>query len=307
MIPDIAYLILNYNPAGEETAQEILDQTIQAFYNRKSKKLTCDVFLLDQGSVQTHRTWLVEKQQRYGFSTILLNRNIGISRAINFFVRTCKSPVIGLITSDVIITSGMDEDLYNKVQIDEIYQAAPFTDKSDVDYQRWQPGEAFGSDNLDLRDLKKKGSSFLGRFFNNGPSGYLRCLGLELNVMFWRRSVFDKVGYFDERWKACYENNDFSLRCFLAGGCSALSYNSFVWHFHKTTEKNSSREQCYDGYIDDWHGTIKKLWDDKWPRLNSYIDIYKVLKDKRISDFTDLYEQFQHNTYLPYEQDVGYF
>lgn len=307
MIPDISYLILNYNPEGELHAQEILNQTIDTFYSRKSKNLTCDVFLLDQGSTTTHRKWILEKQNQYEFSTILLNRNIGISKAINFFVRTCKSPVVGLITSDVIITSGMDEDLYNKVQIQEVYQAAPFADKSDIDYQVWQPKEDFGSDNVNLSDLRKKGQTFLERVFNKEHNDYLRCLGIEFNVMFWRRSIFDKVGYFDEKWKACFENNDFSLRCFLAGGCTALSYNSFVWHYHKITEKNKSREKCYDNYLDDWHNKIKKMWDDKWPQLNSYIDIYNPLKNKNISDFPAIYEKFKHNTYLPYEQLAGYF
>lgn len=156
MIPDIAYLILNYNPEGDKNAEEILNITIDSFYHRKSRNLTCDVFLLDQGSCQSHQLWLLKKQHQYNFSTILLNRNIGISRAINFFVRTSKSPVVALITSDVVVTSGMDEDLYNKVQIPEVYQATPFTDKSDVDYQRWQPWEEFGTDHVNLTDLKKK-------------------------------------------------------------------------------------------------------------------------------------------------------
>ncbi len=307
MIPDISYLILDYNPEGEQYAQDVLNHAIDTFYGRKSKNLTCDVFLLDQGSTINHKKWILERQNRYGFSTILLNRNIGISRAINFFVRTCKSPVVGLITSDVIITSGMDEDLFNKVQIQEVYQASPFTDKSDVDYQTWQPQEDFGADNIDLSSLRESKQSFLGKIFNKETSDYLRCLGIEFNVMFWRRSIFDKVGYFDERWKACFENNDFSLRCFLAGGCTALSYDSFVWHYHKVTEKNESRERCYEGYIDDWHNKIKKIWDDKWPRLNSYVDIYKPLKNKNISDFPALYEQFKHNIYLPYEQVTDYF
>ena len=122
MIPDIPYLILNFNPDGEQTAQEILGITIDAFYRRKSNKLTCDIFLLDQETTTSHRKWLVEKQNQYGFSTILLNRNTGISGGINLFVRTCKSPVVGLITSDAIITSGMDEDLFAKVQIDEVFR-----------------------------------------------------------------------------------------------------------------------------------------------------------------------------------------
>lgn len=123
--------------------------------------------------------------------------------------------------------------------------------------------------------------------------------------MFWRRSIFDKIGFFDERWKACYENNDFSLRCFLDGGCTALSMNSFVWHHHKVTEKNKSREISYDGYIDNaWQSKIKKLWDDKWPNINSYINIYKPLKNKDIGNYPTMYEKFKRNIYLSYEQDI---
>lgn len=218
MIPDITYLILNYNPSGEIVAQDVLGVTIDSFYARKSKRIACDVFLLDQGANAAHRQWLVEQQNRYGFSSMLLNGNIGISGAINRVARFSRSPVVALITSDVIVTTGMDEDLFEKVQIPEVYQATPFTDKSDVGYQVWQPKEEFGSDNLDLGPLKKKGESFFGKLFTDNCANYLRCIGCELNVMFWRRSVFDKIGYFDERWKACYENNDFSLRCFLDGG-----------------------------------------------------------------------------------------
>jgi len=300
MIPDIAYLILNYNPDGEKGAQEILGKTIDSFYSRKSENITCEVCMLDQGTTEKHRGWLLKKKRQYGFSVIFLKRNIGISGAINYFVRTSKTPVVGLITSDVIITSGMDEDLYIKVQIPEVYQALPFTDKSDLDYQTWQPQKVFGSDNVNLTALKKKGYSFIKRFSNKNTGGYLRCVGAELNVMFWRKSIFDKIGYFDERWKAGYENIDFSLRCFLDGGCTAISRDSFVWHYHKVTAKNKAREKIYDD--DNRPEKSKNEWDRKWPDLNKYINIYKPFKNKTISAYPKLYNKFKHNIYLPYDQ-----
>jgi GT2 family glycosyltransferase len=307
MIPDIAYLILNYNPDGEEKATDVLNVTIDNFYQRKSKHLRCDVFLLDQGSTFDHRSWLIEKQNRFGFSTILLNRNIGISRAINLFVRTCKSPVIGLITSDVVITTGMDEDLYEKAQILEVYQATPFTDKSDIDYQTWLPSEPYGSDHVDLGQLRAEKTSLLEPLFNGKSKNYIRCIGVELNVMFWRRSVFEKIGYFDEQWKASYENNDFSLRCFLAGGCTGISMDSFVWHYHKVTEKNQSKDRSHAGYLDNWPKETRKIWDSKWPQMDSYINIYKPLKNKSIADYPKFYETFKHNISLPFEQAIDYF
>ena len=307
MIPDIAYLILNYNPDGEEKATDVLNDTIDNFYQRKSEHLKCDVFLLDQGSTLNHRSWLIEKQNRFGFSTILLNRNIGISRAINLFVRTCKSPVIGLITSDVVITTGMDEDLYEKAQIPEVYQATPFTDKSDIDYQTWLPSEPYGSDHVDLGQLRAEKTSLLEPLFNGKSKNYLRCIGVELNVMFWRRSVFEKIGYFDEQWKASYENNDFSLRCFLSGGCTGISMDSFVWHYHKVTEKNQSKDRSHEGYLDNWPKETRKIWDRKWPQMDSYINIYKPLKNKSIANYPKFYETFKHNISLPYEQAIDYF
>ena len=197
MLPDISYLILNYNPAGESMARDVLADTLAAFYERKSRNLRAEVFLFDQGSPDFHQAWLLERQKQYGFSLILLNRNIGISRALNLFVRMCKSPVVALITSDVVITTGMDEDLYEIVQIPEVYQATPYTDKSDLEYQIWHPGGEYGADHPNLEGLKKARGSILRRFFGSAEQRYLRYIGTEFNVMFWRRSIFERVGYFD--------------------------------------------------------------------------------------------------------------
>jgi GT2 family glycosyltransferase len=304
MIPDISYLILNYNPLGEAEAAKVLEATIDTFYARKSKKLRADVFLLDQGSVPAHRRLLLEKQAQQGFSLVLLNRNLGISGAINWLVRTSKAPVTGLITSDVLITSGMDEDLFHKAQIDEVYQVTPFTDKSDLPYQVWTPPEPFGVERVDLMALKKQKASLWDKLTGRPVKSYLRVLASELNVMFWRREIFEKVGYFDERWQACYENNDFSLRCFLAGGCTAVSLDSFVWHYHKMTEKSLARETCYEGHIEEnWPLEIRRLWDEKWPGLDTYIKMYEPLKDKTIEDYPKLRDRFAHNMHLPFEQD----
>lgn len=305
--PDICYLILNYNPRGEGEAYTVLEQTVSAFYERKSTRLVDDVYLMDQGSPSGHREKLASLQNRYGFSLILLNRNVGISKAINFLARTAKGDVIALVTSDVVVTTGMDEDLYRKVQIPEVFQATPFTDKSDVEHQVWKPDVPYGSDRLDLTDLRRREDGLIGRLLGKPRRGYLRYIGAEFNVMFWRREIFDKVGYFDERWKAAYENIDYSLRCFLAGGCTALSLESFVWHFHKVTEKNGSRELAYDHLDTDWRRELRDLWDQKWPGLENYISVYKPLGDKTIHDYPAFYERFQHNIYLPYGQETAYY
>ncbi len=75
MIPDVTYLILNYNPRGEETAQGILGETIRSFHERKSPRLKAEVYLLDQGTTGGHRRWLREQEARFGFSLFHLEEN----------------------------------------------------------------------------------------------------------------------------------------------------------------------------------------------------------------------------------------
>jgi hypothetical protein len=48
------------------------------------------------------------------------------------------------------------------------------------------------------------------------------------------------------------------------------------------------------------------MWDDKWPGLNKYIDIYKPLHDRNITHYPKLYELFKENVYLPFEQQIDY-
>lgn len=303
MIADISYLILNYNPAGEAVAQKVLGAAIESLYTRKSRCLRSEVLLLDQGTTRDHRHWLVQMQEQYGFSAILLNRNIGISGAVNFFVRTTRSPVVALITSDVVITQGMDEDLFRKVEIAEVYQATPFTDRSDLDYQTWLPDEPFGSETVNLEPLKRKQRGWLANVLERPQARYLRCIGTELNVIFWPRRAFDRIGYFDERWRACHEINDFSLRCFLDGGCTAVSSDSFVWHHHHMTSKSGAVAQVYPSSR--WPEEMRARWDQKWPQIDSYIDIYKPLKNKTIDHFKEFGERFHHNLFQPFEQVPG--
>lgn len=199
-------------------AQDVLGATIDSFYARKSQKIACEIFLLDQGTNAAHRQWLVEKQNRYDFSMMLLNGNIGISGAINRVARLSRSPVVALITSDVIVTTGMDEDLFEKVQIPEVYQATPFTDKSDMDYQIWHPKEEFGSDNLDLEPLKKNGQFFWGKLLANECATYLRCIGCELNVMPLAAFSFREDWLFRRKMEGLLRKQRFLLEVFFGRG-----------------------------------------------------------------------------------------
>ena len=76
----------------------------------------------------------------------------------------------------------------------------------------------------------------------------------------------------------------------------------------KVTEKSKAREKSFEGYNDGcWSSQVRQLWDEKWPRLDSYIKIYDPLKNKTIADYPKLLKQFAHNIHLSYEQNMAYY
>jgi len=296
MTPDISYLILYYNPDNHSQATDALTHCVTSFYERKNLSLASEVYFIDQGGDDAHRVPIENLRRKYNFSTLYLERNVGISRGINLFARIARAPVLCLITSDAIFTDGLDDDLLHKVTRNkEIYQVCPLSDKSEIPYQQFVPREAFGSRTIDLSSLAR---------------GYIRCIVAELTISCWRREVFERIGYFDERWRSCYENLDFALRAFIDGGCIAVSRDSFAWHYHAMTIKTKARDKSYEGYIPMKegfdHGMLTPLWHNKWPDLKHNIDIYNLLGTKTVGDFQGLRETFSYNIYLPLVQNVGY-
>ena len=180
---------------------------------------------------------------------------------------------------------------------DNIVHATPLTQKSEIPYQKIIVSEEFGFDVVKLPKTMD-----------------VSCIAFELTVNFWNRKIFDEIGFFDERWKACYENLDFALRCFIQGGENIISGSSFVWHRHGTCYHNGLLNHAYDGYMDNEmphgldHNLLGGLWRKKWPGLDTIMDVYQPYmsgdeaEDKRIA----LYKAFPGKIYLPYRQNVGY-
>ena len=136
----------------------------------------------------------------------------------------------------------------------------------------------------------------------------LKCIANELTIQFWRREAFFEIGYWDERWKACYENNDWTLRLFLAGFDTAISFNCLCYHHHNTTTKNGAINQAYEGYLDmpsglD-HKVLRRMWNDKWSDLEWHF----MYNPARLTEENRqlMKQQYANNISLPLVQEVGY-
>ena len=279
---DVTYGVLNYNPAANEAATAAYIAAVESLAANRSKNLTSEVYLFDQASQPDLTESLARK---HGFHAVLLRSNVGISRGINLLASMARGQYVSLVTSDVTFTPGLDDTLIAALRADpKIYQICPVSDNSSLDHQR---SPCAIEDGILVPNLVQ-----------------------ELTIQFWPRTVFEKIGYFDERWKACYENMDFALRAFLEGGSVVVHQGAFCHHEHNATTKSGAIHHTYDGYIDMpdglTHGPLMNMWLNKWPGLERYMNHYETFTKDMGQTRAAMFFAYSKNVYLPYVQEVAY-
>lgn len=284
---DVTFGVLNYNPGLDAAATAAYIAAVESLAANRSKSLTSEVYLIDQASQPELTEQLA---RRYGFHAITLRRNVGISRGINLLANMARGQYVSLVTSDVTFTSGLDDTLIAALRADpKIYQICPVSDNASLAHQR---------------------------LLQAHPDGMLiENVSQELTIQFWPRSVFDEIGYFDEQWKACYENLDFTLRAFLNGGHVIVHQGAFCHHEHNMTSKSGAFESAYDNYMEmpkgphsitARHAILKNMWDAKWPDLDRYLNIYDTFTQNMGQTRAAMFHAYSKNVYLPYVQEVAY-
>lgn len=279
---DVTYGILNYNPGHDKPAIDAYVAAIESLARNTSMNLKSEVYLIDQSS-QPELT--VHMAAKLGFQTILLQKNVGISRGVNMLANLARGQFVSLVTSDVTFTPGLDDTLVAALRADpKIYQICPVSDNSSLDHQR---APAAREDGILVENIVQ-----------------------ELTIQFWPRTVFEKIGYFDERWKACYENMDFALRAFLEGGRIVIHQGAFCHHEHNMTTKSGAIHKAYEDYIDMPHGLthdlLLQMWHKKWPDLKRYMNHYETFTKDMGPTREAMFHAYSKNVYLPYVQEVNY-
>jgi GT2 family glycosyltransferase len=279
---DVTYGILNYNPDQNGDATKAYIAAVESLAQNRSDSFKSEVYLIDQGS-QPDLTDVLART--WGFHAVTLRNNVGISRGINLLANMARGQYVSLVTSDVTFTPGLDDTLIAALRADpKIYQICPVSDNSSLDHQR---APCAREDGILLQNIVQ-----------------------ELTIQFWPRSVFERIGYFDERWKACYENMDFALRAFLEGGSIVIHQGVWCHHEHNGTTKSGAIHHSYDGYLpmpDGLnHGPLLQMWRNKWPNLERYMNHYETFTKDMDPLRAAMFHAYSKNVYLPYVQEVAY-
>ena len=279
---EVSYGILHYNPDGNIQAHQAFVRAVCSLANHA--RLPHEVFVIDQGNGEREALLTQNIADELGFHFVGLKRNVGISRGINLLANMARGRYVSLVTSDVEFTPDLDVNLVKTLETNaDVWQICPASDQSDIIYQK--------------HDFQ--------------ASGIVRTFAQELTIQFWPRDVFRKVGYFDERWKACYENLDYAVRIFMAGGYAAISHDTFCPHDFHMSMRSGARDHAYEGYEGMRSGfdqsVLQQLWEAKWPGLRRYEDLYRLIDMRDLDSRRSLLrQQYPANLYLPYVQTVGY-
>lgn len=252
MDPQVTYFILNYNPNGSDKITPKFIQCVESLYANTDPTISKEVIVIDQGSPESERVVIEDLRKKFGFTSVLLPRNIGISAAINLGFRMGRGRVLCLVTYDVVVTRGLDKSCLSLINDNQnVWQVVPLSDVGDNPRQSLRLLAPFGSP--DVEKLL--------------PGGVEEAALVELTINFFSRKCIERIGYFDERWMACYENMDYTFRIMLDGGKTVINRGAFAWHHHNTSSKYVGRNHFYDGMYEGdpfADGRINNLWLTKW-------------------------------------------
>lgn len=283
---DITFGVLNFNPNNNLVAQEALSNCLYTLKDNKNPSFSSEVYVIDQGSVKNkQQEHILDETYDFGWRSIFLDKNVGISRGINLLARMARGQYICLVTSDTEFSPGLDTLLVEILEKNpHVWQICPASDNSELEHQR-------------------KG-------FQAGGLAYTLA-AQELTIQMWPRKTFDTIGYFDERWKACFENSDYALRIFLAGGNIAVTHDGFCHHKHGMCIKSGARNETYKDYIYMPDGfnqeVLYHIWNKKWPSFSVGSALWHALYSEPKEEWRSiLHDTFKDNIYLPYIQNVGY-
>lgn len=192
------------------------------------------VIVVDNGS--SDDTGSVSAQA--GAELVRFESNRGFAAAVNAGIRHARADWILILNNDVVLPPDWLERLHCAA---ETTNAAFATGKL-LSY--WNPQIIDGSWDLLSRGAHAWRCGF-GRIDGTHWSVRRPIDFAPMTAALFHRSVFDQIGFLDERFEAYYEDVDFGLRCAMAGLAGIYEPLAVAQHMGKKTLGKSSDRVLY--------------------------------------------------------------
>jgi GT2 family glycosyltransferase len=196
---------------------------------------------------------------------VISNRtNLGCAKAWNQGVGASRGEVLGILNNDIVVTQGWLEALLAFMERSGCAMVSPAMREGPLDYELDRYAAEFTSA---CRAATRPGLL--------GP------------CMLIRRTVFDRIGLFDEAFAygGC-EDTDFLWRAEQAGFKAGVTGSAFIHHFGMVTQKAIKRQETtqyaaknLEYFMKKWGRTVRGNWGQRrWADLrNSMMERYERL------------------------------
>ena len=261
-------VIVNWNSSG------YLFKCVQFILIQNNEPYVSNIYVIDNDS-SDNSIYLLRKHSK--IEVIQNNQNQGFSKACNQGFRLCKAPYTLLLNPDTQLLDSTLKDcvsfMENNSNID-ILGVTLLDDQGKLTYScaRFPSPLHYFFDATGLSKIAPKifTPALLMTDWDHKSSGYVdQVMGA---FMFMRTSIFQKTGYFDERFFVYYEELDFSKRLNDEGGKSYFNCDIKAIHsgegtthsvkaFRLSLNLESRLQYCkkhfnYTGYVFVWFCTF---------------------------------------------------
>lgn len=215
---DISVVIPNYN--GERYIESCLDSLyLQTL-------MPDEIIIVDNDSRDKSKAIIKDKYAKV--KLISLNKNYGFSKAVNEGIKIARGKYVILLNNDTKAEVTWVENLYNCIRSNEkIFSCSSkmlkYHDKDLID--------DVGDEYTILGWARKRGDSKSKDFYTKSEEVFSACAGAAI----YKREVFLKIGYFDEKFFAYLEDMDISYRAKLFGYINYYCANAVIYHIGSAT------------------------------------------------------------------------
>lgn len=200
-----------------------------------------ELIVVDDGSTDDTRAWLEAEYPEV--LVVPLTRNRGFAVAVNAGLRAARSEYLVLLNNDMTLDPRFLERLVARADAgaDMVAPLVLWRDAPDIIYSAGDRQRVDGRPKaIGFREPRARFSR---------PE---RIFGVSAGAALYRRAVFERVGAFDERFVAYFEDSDLSFRARLAGFNAALEPEAVAYHVGSASQGGKTwwrARQCCRNHI----------------------------------------------------------
>lgn len=258
-------------------------------------KFKTELIIIDNNSLDGTFLFL-ERYKLLKLKLIKNKKNIGFSKAINFCIKKSSGDIIILLNPDTIILNDslnkiIEFSLNEKNKNIGIFGGKTYKSIGKQIHRTYFNKINFLTALFEFTNLKKifPNNTFHKKFYyiNKNKNKGMQVLGVSGGFMLIKRYVFEKIGYFDEKFFLYLEDIDFCLRARKKGIKSFYYPAAQIRHEFGASSKNKKGKIN----IKSWRDSRKYFFSKHFGFfLGNFLKIFFILEDK-ILDFKNLWRE----------------